>query len=254
MGDQILFRHRPDCTRGARAADRQPDHRHDGRRGRARHRGRDLHRVVRMDLAGRRQTGTADLNKAIWFGGFTRQVVTAVWVGSQGTPYPLEDRFGGDLFGSSLPAPIWKAYMQEIMSDMPELKFPEPQLIDIPNVVGMDEEEARKLLKKLRLKVKAVEVDDYRPKGPSSNRIRAPERSRSRAPRSRSTCLPAMRRLPGAEGLFPRARAGSARSSQGKTSSCRWWGRSRGTRSSGEPSSISRRRLGPSSKKEPLSC
>ena len=42
----------------------------------------------------RGKTGTADSNTNVWFAGYTRQVTTAVWVGSQGTPYPLSEFWG----------------------------------------------------------------------------------------------------------------------------------------------------------------
>ena len=71
-------------------------------------------------LAGK--TGTANLNTNVWFCGYTRQVATAVWVGSNGTPYSL-----GSVFGGTVAAPIWRAYMSRVMQGQPALGFPEPR-------------------------------------------------------------------------------------------------------------------------------
>ncbi len=54
------------------------------------------------------KTGTANDNVAVWFCGYTRQVATAVWVGSHGTAVPAGVR---EVFGGTVAAPIWRAYM-----------------------------------------------------------------------------------------------------------------------------------------------
>ena len=67
----------------------------------------------------RGKTGTSDLNKELWFGGYTRQVTTAVWVGSPETPYEMPFYWGYSVFGGSVAAPIWKAYMLQVMQGYP---------------------------------------------------------------------------------------------------------------------------------------
>ena len=89
-GEQILFRHRPDCSRVLT---------------------KTIANIVTQMLEGVvtsgtaasvfssgwgewpvvGKTGTADDNRAVWFVGYTRQVATAVWVGSQGDPYDLDE-------------------------------------------------------------------------------------------------------------------------------------------------------------------
>jgi membrane peptidoglycan carboxypeptidase len=113
----------------------------------------------------RGKTGTAQNNTNVWFAGFTRQISTAVWVGSQGLSYPLNDRYGGDLFGSSIAAPIWKAYMLKIMQGFPARSFPPPKLANVPHVIGMKEAEARKAIHHAHLKVRSTTVASCLPAG-----------------------------------------------------------------------------------------
>ena len=88
------------------------------------------------------KTGTADLNKAVWFCGYTRQLATAVWVGSNGNPYSL-----GSVFGGSVAAPIWRDYMARAVNGMPVEGFPEPPpppTATVPNVVGLTQGEGHR--------------------------------------------------------------------------------------------------------------
>ena len=41
------------------------------------------------------KTGTAQENTNVWFGGYTKQFTTVVWVGSPGNPYSMGSVFGG---------------------------------------------------------------------------------------------------------------------------------------------------------------
>ena len=145
-GDQILYRQRPDCQQviSAPVADLVTDL---------------LKGPVTYGTAAsvfssgwgpwpiRGKTGTADSNTNVWFAGYTRQVTTAVWVGSQGTPYPLSEYWGYDVFGGSIAAPIWKAYMLQVLQGMRPIDFPTAQLSVIPYVVGKPLDEARQVLR-----------------------------------------------------------------------------------------------------------
>jgi len=109
------------------------------------------------------KTGTADLNKAVWFCGYTRQVATAVWVGSNGNPYSL-----GSVFGGSVAAPIWRTYMARVVSGMSVQGFPQPPpppTATVPNVVGLEREKAITRLEGAGFNVSVVEVDAVEPKG-----------------------------------------------------------------------------------------
>jgi membrane peptidoglycan carboxypeptidase len=163
-GEQILFRHRPDCERAISRANA------------------DLITTILAGVVSHGtaasvfssgwgpwpivgKTGTADLNTNVWFVGYTRQVSTAVWVGSQGQPYPLREFFGSDVFGSTVAAPIWKAFMLRVLSGMSAVPFEEAELITVPYVVGMTELEARAALREVGLKARSQIVDSYRTAG-----------------------------------------------------------------------------------------
>jgi membrane peptidoglycan carboxypeptidase len=163
-GEQILYRHHPDCERVLPASTANLIT--DMLKGPVEH-----GTAASVFSSGwgpwptAGKTGTADLNKAIWFVGYTRQISTAVWVGSSGDPYSLEDRYGGDLFGSSLPAPIWKEYMLLVMQGFPAVEFPEPNLVPVPSVIGMSEDEAIAVLKEAGFKVDTAVIGSYLPAG-----------------------------------------------------------------------------------------
>ena len=83
------------------------------------------------------KTGTAQENTNVWFGGYTRQYTTVVWVGSPGNPYPM-----GHVFGGTVAAPIWVAYMSQVMQGLPAIGFPDPPKPPegpVPSVIGMNE-------------------------------------------------------------------------------------------------------------------
>jgi membrane peptidoglycan carboxypeptidase len=109
------------------------------------------------------KTGTADLNKAVWFNGYTRQVATAVWVGSNGNPYSL-----GSVFGGTVAAPIWRAYMMNVMAGQPVEGFPEPPTPEtsrVPDVVGMTADEAIATLQAAGYRATLRQVDSEETKG-----------------------------------------------------------------------------------------
>lgn len=109
------------------------------------------------------KTGTGDLNKAVWFCGYTRQLATAVWVGSNGNPYTL-----GSVFGGTVAAPIWRSYMIRVMQGEPVLGFPEPPpppTSTVPDVTGLDREAAVARLEEAGFNAAVTEVESLEPKG-----------------------------------------------------------------------------------------
>lgn len=58
------------------------------------------------------KTGTTDDNKDAWFVGYTPDIVTAVWIGDDTGSHSL-----GEIYGSTIPAEIWKDYMSSATSD-----------------------------------------------------------------------------------------------------------------------------------------
>ncbi|GAC80366.1 Membrane carboxypeptidase (penicillin-binding protein) [Gordonia malaquae] len=77
------------------------------------------------------KTGTAQLgdtgeNKDAWMVGYTPQLSTAVWVGTnKGTA--LRNSYGGTIYGSGLPAQIWRAQMNAALEGVPVEQFPDPE-------------------------------------------------------------------------------------------------------------------------------
>ena len=126
----------------------------------------------------RGKTGTADSNKELWFAGYTRQVTTAVWVGSPHTPYPMPNYWGQSVFGGTIAAPIWKAYMLQILQGMPARQFPPAELGRVPQVVGLDEQTAIQTLTERR-----VQAATSRSCSPICRGDRCSRRIRPRAPR-----------------------------------------------------------------------
>ena len=113
----------------------------------------------------RGKTGTADSNKELWFAGYTRQVTTAVWVGSPHTPYPMPNYWGQSVFGGTIAAPIWKTYMLQILQGMPARQFPPAVMGRVPQVVGLDVQTAIQTLRSAGFNPDVKIVQSYLPRG-----------------------------------------------------------------------------------------
>ena len=101
---------------------------------------------------------TAGGTNETWFAGYTPQLATAVWVGTpddHANTARMENltlggqTYGGEVFGATIAAPIWKQIMDRASAGMPSLDFASPSsqvqsgdLVDIPNVGGMSVKEA----------------------------------------------------------------------------------------------------------------
>jgi membrane peptidoglycan carboxypeptidase len=88
------------------------------------------------DVTGK--TGTTDTSAAVWFAGYTPSLSTAVWVGDPrgGFKYPMKNVFingsyYGQVFGSSLPGPIWKQAMLGALADTP------PETFELQTLYGL---------------------------------------------------------------------------------------------------------------------
>jgi membrane peptidoglycan carboxypeptidase len=78
------------------------------------------------------KTGSTNGSRAAWFAGWTPQLAAAVWVGKP-EPEPLQritigGRFFGQVYGGSLPAPIWGSAMAQIHTGVP--------VADLPPLIG----------------------------------------------------------------------------------------------------------------------
>jgi membrane peptidoglycan carboxypeptidase len=87
------------------------------------------------------KTGSTNGSKAAWFVGYTPRLAAAVWVGKP-VPEPLRDiTIGGtyyrQVYGGSLPAPIWGQAMSAILEGVPPVEMP-PPVVSNPRSLGRD--------------------------------------------------------------------------------------------------------------------
>ena len=110
------------------------------------------------------KTGTVDDYSSAWFAGYTPDMASAVWVGDPrgGYAHPLRNvclagRCYGEVFGSDIPAPIWRETMLGALRDVPAHNFHSPpseyyregsgeDRVRVPNVVGLSAPAARSRL------------------------------------------------------------------------------------------------------------
>src|SRR5690606_22781845 len=101
------------------------------------------------------KTGTSSDNKSAWFIGYVPQLTTAVGLYQVGEGNAEEEitPFGGfrEITGGSVPAQLWATHMQRATEGMEVMDFPPradvgepnvPPVVDVPDVVGMSQEEA----------------------------------------------------------------------------------------------------------------
>ncbi len=72
------------------------------------------------------KTGTTTDNADAWFVGYVPQLDTAVWVGYPAGEIPMQNVHGIAVSGGSLPADIWKLYMEQALAKVPVAEFPQP--------------------------------------------------------------------------------------------------------------------------------
>jgi membrane peptidoglycan carboxypeptidase len=106
------------------------------------------------------KTGTTNGNAAVWFVGYTPELSTAVWVGDPrgGTKYPMANvtingRYYREIFGATLPGPIWKQTMLGALDGVPGTAFAalDPRVVvglpvEVPRLYGKTAAEAQALL------------------------------------------------------------------------------------------------------------
>ncbi|HET7305196.1 MAG TPA: penicillin-binding protein [Segeticoccus sp.] len=106
------------------------------------------------------KTGTADYGNETWFVGYTPQLASAVWVGTPNdNSLHMNDItlggtfYEGQVFGSTIAAPLWAQLMSEASQGMPVQQFEEPSTkikygedIPVPSLAGMTVAEAKKKL------------------------------------------------------------------------------------------------------------
>src|SRR5574337_1887214 len=75
---------------------------------------------------GTTQLGDTGANRDAWMVGYTPSLSTAVWVGTTTGDKPLVSQWGGPVYGSGLPADIWKATMDGALKGTDVENFPKP--------------------------------------------------------------------------------------------------------------------------------
>jgi penicillin-binding protein 1A len=82
-------------------------------------------RAALSDRAAAGKTGTTENYGDAWFVGYTPQLATAVWVGYPNKLIPMMTQFhGGPVAGGTLPALIWRAFMQSALAGTQPESFP----------------------------------------------------------------------------------------------------------------------------------
>lgn len=77
------------------------------------------------------KTGTAQDFQNAWFVGYTPDLSTAVWTGFKEANRPLLNIRGVPrVTGGTIPAMIWKAFMEPALQDVPVSEFPEPEVLE----------------------------------------------------------------------------------------------------------------------------
>jgi penicillin-binding protein 1A len=74
------------------------------------------------------KTGSTDDNADAWFVGYTPALTTAIWMGySDSNTKSLKNIKGvSTVYGGTIPASTWKAYMGEALKNAPPADFPKP--------------------------------------------------------------------------------------------------------------------------------
>jgi len=79
------------------------------------------------------KTGTTSDYRDAWFGGYTPELTTVVWMGYLESNKPMEKIDGRTVVGGSFPAEIWREFMSAALKDKPisEFKSPNGELVDV---------------------------------------------------------------------------------------------------------------------------
>lgn len=110
------------------------------------------------------KTGTTDDNTNAWLAGYTPQLATAVWLGHQNGERSLDQTtykgtYYGAVYGATIPAPVFRLYMENALDETPPTAFnlptradKEPQ-VSVPDVTGLHYQDAVQRLQNAGFKV-----------------------------------------------------------------------------------------------------
>jgi membrane peptidoglycan carboxypeptidase len=113
------------------------------------------------------KTGTTNDSTDLWFIGYTPQLSTAVWFGHPNATKPMKNidtgknYYGRQLYGATVSAPIWQAFMRAASAKLPVEDFARPtdkmvfgEKITVPGVSGQSIGDATKTLEEAGFRVK----------------------------------------------------------------------------------------------------
>ena len=134
------------------------------------------------------KTGTDDAFKNAWFSGYTPNLASSVWVGNPDSTVPMQaitvnNKKYADVFGATLPGPIWQLAMKGALANQPIQSFINPpdavlhgERVTIPNLQGEDPATAAAALTKLGLSpaVDPTKVTSTQPLGKVETTVPGP--------------------------------------------------------------------------------
>ena len=83
--------------------------------------------AAKLDRPVAGKTGTTENNADAWFAGYTPDYAAVVWMGYPDGARPMENVHGvATVTGGTLPAKIWRSFMNGALTDVPADKFPDP--------------------------------------------------------------------------------------------------------------------------------
>ncbi len=133
---------------------------------------------ARIDRPQAGKTGTHEDHTDVWFIGFIPQYTTSVWVGFPDRQVEMRNlvingTYYETVWGSNVAAPLWAEYMKIATDGLPVLDFPpDPEgvelyyqtpRVEVPDVIGMDLEEATEELYKAGFNVEVEYVNSDEP-------------------------------------------------------------------------------------------
>ena len=83
--------------------------------------------AAKLDRPAAGKTGTTQAYGDAWFSGYTPNFVATVWVGyADGRQHAMSNVHGAPVTGGTLPARIWKAFMDQALTNVPRVDFDAP--------------------------------------------------------------------------------------------------------------------------------
>ncbi|MFP5326527.1 MAG: transglycosylase domain-containing protein, partial [Acidimicrobiia bacterium] len=94
-------------------------------------------KAAQLDRPVAGKTGTAQQWTDAWFVGWTKELATAVWMGSPAGKVPMRGVGGRNVTGGSFPAQTFAVFMQPALAGLPAQQFAPPSVLPPPGWVGL---------------------------------------------------------------------------------------------------------------------